>query len=278
MLHKLFTLTRPLFVLDCETTGTDTQQSRIVELGLQKWTADGMVEEYRTLVNPNVLIPPEVIAIHGITDEMVRTCQVCDLAMADHALCDHPFHRYCTFAQLAPDLVKDFVDCDFAGKNIRFDLRITAAEMVRAGQVWSYAGARIIDAERLEQLAVPRTLSDLHEKYTGAKHDGAHGALSDVKASATVIVKQLVAHPTLPRDLEALHAAQWPGYIDSEGKFGFVNGVPTVRFGKWRDKPMARVDSDYWTWMAGPKADFTPEVKAIAREAAARRFPVAKET
>jgi DNA polymerase-3 subunit epsilon len=147
--------------------------------------------------------------------------------------------------------------------------------MQRAGVSWSYVDARIIDAERLEQLAVPRTLSHLHEKYTGAKHDGAHGALSDVRASITVIGHQLQVHDALPRDLDALHAAQWPGWIDGEGKFRFVNGVACFgQWGKYAGKPMIKADKGYWDWVL--TAEFPADVKVLAAAAKLGKFPEQK--
>jgi DNA polymerase-3 subunit epsilon len=281
MIHQLFNLSRPLFVLDCETTGIDTAKDRIVEIGFQRWTAEGMDKEWRTLVNPGVPIPEVVTAVHGITDALMKCCRKCSQPLDGHpigsyketieATCIDPSPVH-TFAQLAANLAKGFTDCDFAGKNVRFDLRILAAEMARAGVEWSYANARIIDAERLEQLAVPRTLSHLHEKYTGAKHDGAHGALSDVRASATVIVKQLEAHAALPRDLTALHALQWPGWLCDGGQFKMIDGVATCCFGKkWNGRAMKDIEVGYYDWIIS--AAFPEDVKAIAREAKLGRYP-----
>ncbi|MCR4301833.1 MAG: DUF3820 family protein [Sulfuricaulis sp.] len=272
-LHELLTLERPLFVFDTETTGVDTKTDRIVELGFQQWTADGMVKEYRTLVNPGVPIPTGATAIHHITDEMVRQCTICKQThtMADTIeTCNEPKFPP-TFKQLAANLAKGFSNCDFAGANVRFDLRILTAEMKRAGVEWNYAGARIVDCGRLEQLAVPRNLGSLHEKYTGAKHDGAHGALSDVRASTTVIVKQLEAHGKLPRDLDQLHEVQWPGMLCDGGQFRMVNGIATCQFGKWRGRAMRDIPIDYFDWLM--RSDFPADVKALATDAKLGKFP-----
>lgn len=253
MLHKLLSLTRPFILLDTETTGTDHETDRIIEIGFQEWGPQGIHNEWRTLVNPGIPIPPESTAVHHITDEMVK---------------DAP-----TFSQLC-GLPAELSNCDFGGQNIRFDLRILFEEMVRAGFSWNYTDARIIDSYRLEAVAIPRGLENLHEKYTGMKHDGAHGALSDVRASATVIAHQLMAHQMLPRDLDALHAAQWPGYIDVDGKFRMIDGVPKVAFGKWKGKAMRSVPRDYWVWVSGPKTTFSNEVKLIAAAAMRGVFPL----
>lgn len=276
MIHELLSLNRTLFVFDTETTGTNTQTDRIIELGFQEWSAGGLVREWRSLINPGVPIPQAVSEVHGISDETLRGCRVCGAAQSDHPrpTCDE-FHAIYTFSQIATSIARGFVNCDFAGKNVRFDLRILAAEMKRAGVPWHYEGARIIDAERLEQLVVPRTLSHLHEKYTGAKHDGAHGAISDVRASLTVIFHQLQANASLPRDLDALHEMQWPGRLDADGKFTLVNGEPTCQFGKHRGKRMQEIPKDYWDWML--QADFPDDVKRLARDAKLGKFPSGKQ-
>ena len=39
MIHQLLTLIRPLFSIDVESTGLDTRNARIVELGFERWEA-----------------------------------------------------------------------------------------------------------------------------------------------------------------------------------------------------------------------------------------------
>lgn len=282
MIHQLLTLTRPFIFIDAETTGTDPQNDRIVELGLQVWTSAGLLKEWRSLINPGIPIPPQATKVHKITDAMVQGCRTCGQPLENHPIglaseaIDYPCKDpkpWPRFKDLAGSLVKGLTDCDFGGQNVRFDLRITAAEMKRNGVPWDYLGARIVDAGRLEQLAVPRSLSDLHEKYVGRVHDGAHGALSDVRASVTVVAHQLEAHSSLPRDLDKLHRLQWPGWIDGEGKFRFVDGVACFsRWGKYAEQPMSAVPVNYYDFIL--KSDFSPEVKKLAADAKLKKFPV----
>jgi len=310
MIHQLLNLTRPLFIFDTETTGVDPQKDRIIEFGFQQWGPEGLVKEYRTLINPRVPIPPGASAVHGIYDDDFKKCSVCgEFAEAHvdvHPDAEHAWKPHLTFAQLAPNLAKGMTNCDFGGKNIRFDVRITLAEMAREGVPWSIAGARIVDAERLEQLAIPRDLGSLHAKYVtepcpncvtlfegktdralltcevcrgtgrvGRPHEGAHGALSDVQASTAVLVGQLTTWPNLPRDLDALHAAQWPGMIDLDRKFMFVNGVPCFsQWGKYAGRPMTVADNGYWDFIL--KNDFSSEVKALASAAKLGKYPEVK--
>lgn len=281
------TLTRPLVVLDCETTGLNTETSRIVELAFQVHKPDGEVDEWRSLINPGVPIPPRVTKVHGITDEDMVKCRVCAHSKDDHELSElittgvpaidraltgcGEFHPIPRFDQIADKLARGFTDVDFAGKNVRFDLSILHAEFRRAKVEWSYAGAYIIDADRLEALAYPRDLTSLHKRYVGLPHDDAHAALSDVRATVTVIDAQLRQHEQLPRTLKELHDLSWAGWIDSEGKFRHHDGEPTVMFGKHRYEPMREVPKDYWQYMI--RGDFSAEAKRYAAEALAGRFP-----
>lgn len=249
MLHHLLNLTRPLFVVDCETTGLD-HHARIVELGFQQWTNQGMMREWRCVFNPGVPL--------GASSE-IHHIQESDVVGRPR------------FAQIAVSLAKGFTDCDFAGKNVRFDLNRLAYEMEVAKVPWSFAGARIVDIDRLEALAIPRDLSALHARYLGRPHDEAHTAMADIQASTKVLIAQLVTHLQLPHDLDDLHAAQWPGWLTGDGKFQMVNGVATVMFGKHRGRSMRDVPTSYYDWILS--GDFPTDVKALAAEAKLGRFP-----
>ncbi len=268
-LHTILPLTRNLFIFDTETTGVDPADSRIVEIGVEHWTSEGLQREWRTLVNPGVPIPATATAIHSINDSDFTECKTCGDPLEGHttiegmASCITP-RPWPTFAVLAPKLATIFKDCDYAGQNVRFDLRILRAEMIRAGVEWSYTGARVIDSGRLEQLAIPRSLSDLYQKYEGAPLTGAHGALADVQASRAVISHQLEAHPQLPRDLDALHELQWPGWLTDDGKFRLVDGVPTCMFGKHNNTPVAEIPVGYLDWII--KSEFAPDVRTLAQQ------------
>lgn len=231
VIHKLLTLTRPLICLDAETTGVDTQSDRIVELAFEVWKAEGLESDWRSLINPSMMIPAEVTAIHGIKDEDMVGCRVCagklQGSLGDKICTCDTFKPIPTFKQIAEKLARGFSDCDFMGKNVRFDLQILAAEFARAGIAWTIGDARILDADRLEAWLNKRSLSHLYRKYVrtkcdecdglgavsdryelgnvnecedcggvgsfGRKLDGAHGALADVRASTTVIAAQMDA-------------------------------------------------------------------------------------
>jgi len=62
----------PVVALDLETTGGSPVRSRIVEIAAVRYEGPREVACFEDLIDPLVPIPPEVTAIHGITDGMVR--------------------------------------------------------------------------------------------------------------------------------------------------------------------------------------------------------------
>lgn len=276
MIHQLFHLTRPFVFFDLETTGLDPKTARIVELAFLLYTAEGLQKEYRTYVNPGIPIPPETTAVHHITDALVQGCRVCERSLEAHRQppagtigdptreCEG-FRPWPKFGDIARSIAKGFSNCDMGGKNVRYDLRVLSAEMERHAVTWSYAGACVIDADRLEQLGEPRSLSHLYEKHLGKKMEDAHEALADIKATVEIVDAQMRKYQKLPRDLRQLHEIQWPGFLDAEGKLKRVDGVVMFSMGKHANVPLDKllqIDRGYLTWIAY-KSDFSDEIKAL---------------
>ena len=63
-----------IIIIDTETTGTDPQVDRLVELAGVPLSPT--CRDFSTLVNPGREIPPEAKAIHHITEEDVEYTQV----------------------------------------------------------------------------------------------------------------------------------------------------------------------------------------------------------
>ena len=120
--------TRPIAVLDIETTGVNVEQDRIVEITVARFTSTtGNTESLHALVNPGRPIPKEASDIHGITDEQVK---------------DQP-----TFAGVARQACLLLAGADLIGfRHRRFDVKLIAAECRRVGLPDPCAGARMIDA------------------------------------------------------------------------------------------------------------------------------------
>ncbi len=98
---------------DTETTGMWAPSNRIVELGAVRFTlGDEETTTFQQLINPGQLIPPEVIAIHGITDQMVAEAPVVGTVLQD-------FADFC-----GPDTI-------LIAHNAPFDISFVACELSR---------------------------------------------------------------------------------------------------------------------------------------------------
>lgn len=264
-LAGLLQLERPLIVLDYETTGTDPATARICSIGMKKHNPDGTMQPYKTLVNPDILMPREASKTHGITDRIIKEgCAWCWKVKDEHPTSDcaiwRPVRR---FAELAPRLLPAMTGVDFAGYNVDYDLRVAAEEFNRLGMIFDYSAARIIDSFRIEQVLEPRSLSAVYERRTGRKLEGAHDAMIDVEATEEVLIEQL-QFAMLPKTVDALHDLLWPpdpNKLDREGKFRYAeSGVLVFGFGKHKGKSV-KSELSYVRWMLG--AGFSPEVRNL---------------
>ena len=58
-------------IVDVETTGWSPEEAGITEIGAVRMSGGQIRAEFSTLVNPGRAIPPDIVALTGITDEMV---------------------------------------------------------------------------------------------------------------------------------------------------------------------------------------------------------------
>jgi len=66
-------LTRPIAFIDLETTGVNIAIDRVIEIAIIKILPDKTKVVKHKLVNPQMPIPKASSAVHGITDEKVKT-------------------------------------------------------------------------------------------------------------------------------------------------------------------------------------------------------------
>ena len=237
-------LTKPLAVIDLETTGINLASDRIVEIAIVKMMPDGIKTVKHKLINPEMPIPKQASDIHGITDETVKDAQ--------------------TFRQAANEL-KQFLDqCDLAGYNSnRFDIPLLVEEFLRVGIEIDMRGRKLIDVQRVFHMMEQRTLTAAYKFYCDKPHDGAHSAQADAEATLEILVAQINRYPQLGADPESI--VKFTGddqVVDFARRFAMENGVEIFNFGKHKGRAVADVlksEPQYYDWMM--KGDFPMHTK-----------------
>ena len=252
-------LDRPLAVLDLETTGTDLQVDRIVEIAIVRIAPQGKAHEFHSYVDPQMRIPQESSLIHGITDERVLGAP--------------------TFAEIADRALDMLGGAVLAGYNhVRFDLPMLQREFQRAGIRWEYDGIPALDAQTIFHGREPRDLSAAYRFYCDRNLVGAHGALADARATAEVLFGELQRYPDLPRAVLELAASLAPKenrYVDSGRRFAWRHGEPHLNFGERRGASLRSLvdeDPEFLDWIL--ERDFPRDTKALVRNALQGTIPV----
>ena len=259
---KNLRLDRPLAFFDLETTGTDTNRDRIVQIAIIRVDPSGLRRTFETLVNPECPIPPSASAIHGIYDADVR---------------DQP-----TFAQVRAE-VEEYLDgADLAGYNsIRFDQPLLQNELRRSGSHADLDEARHLDAMIIFHKMERRDLTAAYRFYCDSVLEDAHSALADTTATLEILDAQVGRYEDVPDTTQELHDfcnADRKRFVDRDRKLIWNDqGEPEFTFGKLRGSTLKGVCADpdgrgYLEWIL--KKDFGEDLKGIIRDALAGVFPV----
>ncbi|MBP9161368.1 MAG: 3'-5' exonuclease [Flavobacteriales bacterium] len=244
-------LERPLAVFDLETTGIKVGQDRIVQVAVVRILPDGSREKWQSLVNPEMPIPAEATAVHGISDADVSDAPV--------------------LSEVADELLAQMKDCDLCGFNVlRFDLPFLSEELYRVGITWDTTAIRVVDALRIYHHFERRDLSAAARFYLDQEHGGAHNALADVEMTADVLVAQLDRYADLPKDVAALgeFCGDRKRAPDAAGKLLFDDhGNVCLSFGKykgWTIENIGRNDPGYMQWLM-TKAELPGSTMAVMK-------------
>ena len=248
-------LSRPLAVIDLETTGINISSDRIVEIAIVKIMPDGSRQVKRKLINPEMPIPPGSTEVHGISNEMVK---------------DAP-----TFKQAANEIKMFMANCDLAGYNSnRFDIPLLVEEFLRAGLDIELNDRSLLDVQRVFHMMEQRTLSAAYKFYCDKVLDGAHSAEVDALATWEVLEAQVQRYPQMGASVDAI--VKFTGedqIVDFARRFVMDNGVEVFNFGKHKGKPVTLVlkqEPQYYDWMM--KGDFPLDTKRKFTQVKLRSF------
>ncbi len=254
-------LNRPLAIFDLETTGVNVGSDRIVEISILRVNLNGSTDIKTMLINPTIPIPPEVTAIHHITDEDVK---------------DKP-----SFDEVANELNQFLANCDLAGFNSnKFDIPLLVEEFLRAEVDFEIKNRRFIDVMNIFHKMEPRNLSAAYKFYCNASLENAHSAEADTIATYEILKAQLEKYQDIEykdkngkiskpiqNDVKALHDfsfqnknADMVGHLIYDEK-----NVEVFNFGKYKGKSVEEVfkkEPSYYDWMMKSQFPLTTK-KAI---------------
>ncbi len=261
---------RPLVFFDLEATGVNILNDRIVEISVVKIFPDGRREVKTRRINPEMHIPEEASAIHGIYDKDVA---------------NEP-----TFRAISKNFFIYLEDCDLGGYNItKFDIPMLTREFSRAGLTFTTANRRIIDAYNIFCRMEPRNLSAAYKFFCGKDMKDAHSAEADTLATVEIFEGEIKRYSQMTREDYPEDIEKWPetldefhtfcnqrmiDSIDPDGRFKWKNGEAVVAFGKNAGTSLRRIaidNPDFLRWIL--RSDFSVEVKNIASDALKGIFP-----
>lgn len=158
--------------LDCESTGLDPVQDRIVEIAVASFTFDKILDSFESLVDPERPIPETSQEIHKISQEMIQ---------------GKP-----KIAEILPGLLKMIEGHILVGHGIGFDISLIAAEAKRHQIPTKIEQQPYFDTLRMARLYGESPINSLQQlrQHFNIEPEGAHRAMSDVIVNIEVF-KQL---------------------------------------------------------------------------------------
>lgn len=161
-------------IFDTETTGLDSREDRIIEIGGVE--LDNHFPTGKTLhlyINPGERkVHPDALAVHGISDEFLK---------------DKP-----GFADVAQEILDFFEGAKWIAHNANFDMGFINAELARLG-LSAIPGTEVIDTlalARRKHPMGPNSLDALCRRYNiDNSHRTKHGALLDSELLAEVYIE-----------------------------------------------------------------------------------------
>ena len=175
-------------VFDIETTGLSAAVHQVIEIGAVKVVGGAIDEEFQTFVCPDCAIPPEIVELTGITDNMVRNAPTFEKAFEQ-------FIKFCGD------------DSVLVAHNANFDMGFMANSARKIGKEFNYT---YIDTVPLCRYAFPGMRSvklDTVAKKIHLPNFEHHRAVDDAKTLARIF-QYLLNHMTDQAQIEDLNGVR----------------------------------------------------------------------
>ncbi len=208
--------------IDCEATGLDTDKDRIVEIAIAKFRGSELLQSAEWLVNPECEIPAASIAIHNITQEMVK---------------DAPKER-----EVIAEVLRIAGNHTIVGHGIAFDIALVVNAAKRCDIHCTLQHNRTIDTLRMARLygeSKTNSLENLRQHFNVVA-EGAHRAMSDVIVNIEVFKHLARAYRSTEEIMRRLE------------KPVLMKIMP---LGKYKGRLMKEVPQEFLYWMANKNFD-----------------------
>ena len=228
-------LKNPIVFFDLETTGINVSSDRIVEITYLKVEPNGNKTSKTLRINPQMHIPEQASAVHGIYDQDVADCPA--------------------FRQVAASIAKDIEGCDLAGYNsINFDIPLLVEEFLRANVDIDLKRRKFVDVMVIFYKQEPRNLSAAYKFYCGKDLSNAHSSEADTMATLEILEAQLCRYGDLENTIDFL--SEYSSHnknVDYAGRIIYDDKKREIfNFGKYKGMLVVEVfrrDPSYYQWM-----------------------------
>ncbi|MFC6877962.1 exonuclease domain-containing protein [Flavobacterium myungsuense] len=162
-------------IIDIETTGGQFNEEGITEIAIYKYDGHEIVDQFISLVNPEIPIQPFVVKLTGINNAMLRLAP--------------------KFYEIAKRIIEITQDCVIVAHNASFDFRILRTEFRRLGYNFE---AKTLCTVELAKVLIPEQPSYSLGKLVRAlgipmadRHRASGDALATVKLFKMLLDKDL---------------------------------------------------------------------------------------
>lgn len=182
-------------VLDIETTGGKYNEEGITEIAIYKFDGHQIVDQFISLVNPEIPIQPFVVRLTGINNEMLRQAP--------------------KFYEIAKRIVEMTQDCVLVAHNAKFDYRILRLEFRRLG--YEFEKESLCTVELAQKLIPGQPSYSLGKlvRALGIPLSDRHRAAGDARATVKLF-KMLLAKDSEKKILKSLVRNTPKGNLDSK--------------------------------------------------------------
>jgi len=162
-------------ILDIETTGGQFNEEGITEIAIYKFDGHEIVDQFISLVNPEIPIQPFVVKLTGINDAMLRSAP--------------------KFFEVAKRIIEMTNDCVLVAHNAEFDYRILRTEFRRLG--YDFKQKTLCTVELSKKLLPEQTSHSLGKLVRALgipmadRHRASGDALATVKLFKLLLDKDL---------------------------------------------------------------------------------------